>query len=396
MPTIPSGVQKIVTYAKETTWGTQASGTGQSLRRTSAEINLQRQSFTATEITSTAQTSDMRLGVRKVTGQLKGEVSPAAYKDFLASLLRSTWTAGVSVTGTTYSANATTGVFGASSGSFLTSGFMVGDLVQVSGFVNGGNNGYFTVTAVTATSLTVDNSASTMVTEAAGASVTIAVSGKKVFTPVAAASRTDDSYTIEQWYQGVSVSEVALGCKIAKASFSIQPNAMASVDFEIMGANMTTSGTQQYPSATSPTTNGLLSGNSGALYVGGTKVATVTGLTFDITGNMQEGEVAFAQVAAGIFLGRVTASGQFTAYFTDNTLWTQFANETETTLVFRLDGSTSGQSMVFKFPRIKLGGATKDDKEVGGIIQTVPFTALLYSGTGPYENTTVVIQDTTA
>jgi hypothetical protein len=54
--------------------------------------------------------------------------------------------------------------------------------------------------------------------------------------------------------------------------------------------------------------------------------------------------------------------------------------------------------MTFVLPRIKLGGASKNDGE-SGIVQTIPFTALFNSAGGSgttTEQTTIVVQDSAA
>lgn len=61
---------------------------------------------------------------------------------------------------------ATTTDFTRATGSFITDGFQVGDLIETSGFSNSGNNGTFEVTAVTALALTV---VTTLIVETAGA-----------------------------------------------------------------------------------------------------------------------------------------------------------------------------------------------------------------------------------
>ena len=91
-------------------------------------------------------------------------------------------------------------------------------------------------------------------------------------------------------------------------------------------------------------------------------------------------------------IDRVQVSGQFTAYFTDNTLWTAFKDEEEISLAVRLDAGTN-QTFAIILPRIKLGGAGKDDPATGGTVQTVPFTALKYVGPGNYDATTIALID---
>jgi hypothetical protein len=397
--TIASGVQKQVIISKETTWGVKpAAGTGKYYRRVGLDLNLNRDSFTSAEISSTAQTLDMRTGTDNVEGTFNAEMSAGTYADFWGALLRGTWVAGSTLTATTISAAATTNKFVRGSGSWITDGYKVGDLVKVTGFVTVGNNGKFTVTGVTATDLVVD---AVLINEAAGPSVTVAVPGKKLAIPILPSNRTNESFTIEQYFDSISVSRVATGVKVGGASVSIQPNAMATVDFALMGKDMATSASPYFTTPAAGSVTSVLAGNNGTIYSGGVKIATVTSLTVEITGNMESGTVVGnllpdgTRPAADIFLGRITGTGELSAYFENDTFFTKFRDEQDLSLVFRLNGD-GDQAFILKFPRIKLGGASVDDKEVGGLIQTIPFTALLNDGlTNTIEQSTVVIQDTT-
>lgn len=399
MSGIPSGVNKTVIISKEDSWGVKpAAGTGKIYRRVGLDLNLNRDSFESAEISSTAQTSDMRTGTDKIEGTLKAELSPGSYSDFFAALLRGAWTAGVTDTATTVAAVATGDKLVRSAGSWITLGFKVGDLVKVTGFTTTANNGRFTVLAVTATDLSLD---ATLTDEAEGASITTVVQGKKLSIPLLTSARTDDSFTVEQWFDTIPVSRVATGVKVSTASVKIDPNAMATVDFGMMGKDMTSSATQYFTSPAASSTTSIVSGNKGALYANGVRIATVTTISFEINGNMETGVTIGNQQPDGtrpateIFLGRVKATGTFSAYFDSETFFNQFRDETEISLVFRLDGDAE-EGLIIKFPRIKIGGSAIDDKEVGGLIQTIPFTALLPDGTSTTsEQSTVVLQDTT-
>ncbi len=396
---IAGGVNKQVIVSKESTWGVApAAGTGKYYRRVTLDLNLNRDSFESAEITSTAQTLDMRTGTDNVEGTLAAELSPGSYSDFLASLLRGTWTAGTSNTATTIAAVSASSKFTRSSLSWVTLGFKAGDLVKVTGFATSANNGRFTVLSVTATDLVVD---AVLVNEAAGPSVTVLVQGKKVSIPLLSSGRTNESYTVEQWFDNINVSRVATGVKVGGASIKIDPNAMATVDFSLMGKDMVSSGTAYFTTPAAGSTTSVLSGNNGTLYADGVKIATVTSISVDITGNMESGtvignlQVDGTRPAADIFLGRITASGEFSAYFENDTLFAKFRDEDDIGLTFRLNGDAE-EGLVIKFPRIKLGGTALDDKEVGGLIQSIPFTALLNNGSdGSIEQSTVVFQDTT-
>lgn len=394
MANIADGVRKLCSYAVESVWGTApAAGTAKYLRRTTLDLNLTRDSFESAEISSTAQTSDMRSGADNVEGTLSGELSPGSYSDFFASLLRGTWVAGVTNTATTIAAVATGNKLVRSAGSWITLGFKIGDIVDTSGFATSANNGRAIVTALTATDMSLDAVSITLVNEAEGASVTVAVPGKKLVIPILPDDRTDESYTIEQFYDNISVNRLATGVKIGSASVTVSPNAMTTVEFGLLGKDVTSSGTRYFTSPAAASTTSIFSGNAGILLVDNVPQAIVTGLNFEITGNTEAGTVIGQRNAAQIFLGRITASGEFTAYFSDDTIFNKFYNETAISLVYKFVGDDD-QVMVVKFPRIKIGGATPDDKETGGIIQTIPFTALLNDGTNTaVEQSTIVLID---
>jgi len=135
---ISKGVRKVVAYKKETAgqWGVLASAAGATiLRRVTANINLTKSTFESNEIRTDFQTADMRHGERAVDGTLNGELSPASYAPFMASVLARDFTAGVAPTGLSVTIAASGSLFTItrSAGSWITDGFYVGNLVRLSG-----------------------------------------------------------------------------------------------------------------------------------------------------------------------------------------------------------------------------------------------------------------------
>ncbi|MEG3035892.1 MAG: phage tail tube protein, partial [Aurantimicrobium sp.] len=242
---LTSGVLRSVIYGPETAFGQQAlASSGKRIRRVSAEINLTRETFESAEISSTAQTTDMRSGTDAVEGTLQGELSPLAYSDFFEAALRGTWSTPPTAVADVSITNSGSNKITRTTGSFITDGFKIGDTVMLEGFTATSVNGRaLTVTAVSALELTV---ADTLVTEASGATKKVKLAGKKLMIPLDPASRTDKSFTFESYIQNLTISEVALGCKISEFELSIQPNAMATVSFGILGKTMTQSTGAQY------------------------------------------------------------------------------------------------------------------------------------------------------
>ena len=395
-----SGVEKRVVISKETTWGTlPATNTGTIFGRTEATFNLERAQFQSAMITDTAQTSDSRSGSDSISGTLNAELSAGTYKDIFAQLLRGPWATGATYTASTISA--ASGKFVRSTGSWITDGYKVGDRVTVTGFTAPAtaNNANWLVIGVTATDLSVAEVNGTNVTvKAAGDSVTIAVAGKKLVTPLASGSRTNDSFTVEEFYTATNEAYLTTGVKFGSAAVQVQPNQMTTVNFSAMGRTQDKKATAgaYFTAPTAASTSGMFSGNRGIVVIDGVVQGVITAANFEINGNMEAGEVILQRQAANIFLGRVTATGEISVYYQNSTFYDKFKAETDVTLIMFFDAG-NGQEMVFTFPRCRLGGVNNDDKEVGGIISTMPFTALLPDGTNAVLNTsTVVIQDTLA
>lgn len=386
---LTSGVLRNISYAKETEFGVKpAAKTGKLIRRVSAEINLTRETFESAEITSTAQTSDMRSGSDAVEGSISTELSSGSYADFFAALLRGTWADGVTFTG---NIGVSAGAFTDAANGFVTKGFKVGDVISTSGFTNTKANGRFVITKVVAGELSVDGLEG--VTEAAASGRTVKVAGKKLAIPKE--TRTDDSFTIESWFTNLQVSEVATGVKFSECEISIQPNAMATANFSLMGKTVeskTGSDARYFTSNTPAPTSSVLSGSNGALYVDGKKIATVTAFSSNITGNMEAATVVGSRQTSDIFLGRIGVTGEFSAYFDSQELFNKFVNEEDLTVVFQLNGDGDDMFSI-KLPRIKIGGVNKSDGETGGVVQTVPFTALFPHPSDVQDQSTIVLQE---
>jgi hypothetical protein len=401
--TIAAGVAKQLRYKVEATFGTAPGATGaQVLRRVNSTLDLSKDTYQSAEIADHRQVADMRHGVRRVGGNIKGELSPGTYKDFIAAALRRAWAAVTAITGASITiAGSGPYTLTRASGSYLTDGIKIGDVARLTAgsFTAGNLNKNILVTNVTALVVTgIVLNGSTLTAEGPIASATLAVTGKKTYVP--ASSHTDLSYSIEHWYSDISQSELFRGCKVNTVGINLPPTGMAEIDLGFIGQDITTDTAVYYTSPTAATATGIVAAVNGALLVGGTQIATCTGLSLNIAGGYTGDPVVGANTVPALLPGRVAVSGQFTAYFTDATLRDNFINEDEITLVVALTTSNvaAADFLTLVLPRIKVGGAGKDDGEKG-LVATFPFTALYNSAGGAgisSEQTTLVVQDSTA
>jgi hypothetical protein len=402
--TIATGVAKRLAYKAEATWNTApGASSAQVLRRVSSTLDLRKQTYRSNQIDPTYQVSDMRHGVQSVEGTVSGELSPGTYKDFIAAALRKAWatTAAMSSLSVTIAGSGPTYTVARASGSFITDGVKAGDVVMLTaGSFNAANlNKNLLVISLVAATLTVmPLNGVALVAEGPISSATVSVPGKRVWTPITA--QTDNSFAFEHYFADLTLSELYLGCKVRKLDVSLPPTGLSSISLDILGASMTTAGSAYFTSPTAATTTGNLAAVNGLLCVQGAAVALLTGLSLSIDGNYTAEPVVGSNSYADITEGRVDVSGQFTALFSSATMRDYFVNETEISLFCALSASSAAAAdfVSFSMPRIKVGGAGKDDGEKG-LVQTFPFTALYNSAGGAAttsEQTTLIVQDSQA
>ncbi len=403
--TLATGLFKQVKYKLETTFGIiPAASASQLLRRVESTLDMSKDTYPSQEIRSDLQRSDFRHGVRRVKGVLKGELSPKTYSDFIGAAVKKLFAAGVAASGagiTIAAGSGTSWTVTRAAGSYLTDGFKIGDVIRLSvGTFNAANiNKNLFITALTATvaTITVLNGVA-MVAEGPISGSTVTVTGKKTFIPTS--GHLDQSFSVEHWYSDLGQSEVFSGCKVDKVDFSLPPTGMATISVDLTGQNETTATAEYFTTPTAVTTTAVLASVNGVLRANGSVIATVTGLSIAIDPAFSGDPVVGSNVVPNLFPGTVHVSGQFTAYFDSATLRDSFLNETEIDLavVFSADNTAAADFLTLVLPRIKVGGASKNDGQ-GGIVQTFPFEALINNNGGAgiaTEKTTISIQDSAA
>lgn len=403
MTTKAKGINKKISYIKESAWGVLAGPSGgKQLRRVTADLNLNKEVYQSEEIRTDYQVADMRHGVRSVDGSLSAELSPGSYADFIGSVLAKDFAAKTALTGLsiTIAASGSNFTLTRSAGSFLTDGTKVGDVVRLTaGTFNTANlNNNLLVISVTALVLTVKVlSSTTLVAEGPIASATLSYPGKQSYIP--ATAHTDDSYTVEQWYSDIAQSEVFTGLRVGNASISLPATGLVTADFTFMGKDLAQTGTTEYmTSPTAANTNGIFASVQGALIVNASEGACVTDASISIDREMEPAQCIGSNFAAEIFTGTINVTGSFSAYFEDATIRDYFDDEAEVSLVVALTTSEAKDAdfMSFVLPRVKLGSFTHADAE-NGIVDSIDFTALLKgtNSVGLIEST-IMVQDSQA
>lgn len=394
------GINKKISSKKETTWGTKATATGANyLRRVTGSFQLEKDTYASDEIRISQQTADMRHGTRKSSGSLKGEIAGSSYDQYIAAALRKDFVVGATSTAIiTVAVAETAGVstFTRSTLSWITNGFKVGDPVTTSGFTNSANNGLFIIVALTATVMTVEHFSETgaLVTEAAGATVTLLVKGKKSLVPLT--GHTDDSFTIEEFYPDVPLSRIFVGQRVDGMEIDISPNSIASISFTFMGKNAETPTTTEYfTTPIAQTVTSTYSSPDGLLIINGVASRKVTSLQLSLAGALEQVAVIGSTSMGAKGRGKVGVTISGSALFTDTTILGYFDAETEISLTYALRSADGLNAFVMTMPRVKIGTGTTDDGEKV-IILSFDGTSLEYfAGSAVIDATTLAIIDTT-
>lgn len=359
-----------------------ASG-GQILRRVSSTLALSKDTYQSNEIRGDRQIVDFRHGVKRVQGNISGELSPLTYADFFEAAFRGTWAA--AVTGdetdfTSVAADNATSKFTFAGGNPVTEGFRVGHIMRFSNLSEAANNATnYLILGFGGTSnreVTVYPAPTTM---SADTAFGVASIGKRLVNP--SSSFVSRKYAIEIWNQDVDIARLFTECRAGGFNAQLPASGIGTVDFDFMGRNMTMYESGAAPFFSAPaaeTTTGVTAAVNGLLRASGQTIAVITGLNIQMQLSASADPVVGSNLVPEIFLGRANVSGQLTAFFENADLINDFVNESEIELLAYLTttSAVNTPALTFYMPRVKLGGADLQTQGESGQSLTIPYQAL--------------------
>lgn len=180
------------------------------------------------------------------------------------------------------------------------------------------------------------------------------------------------------------------GCLVNSATFNVAPSQMVQTTFDIVGKDMTQTGTSLDATPTAPTDYEPFDSFNGELLEGGIGTANdlciVSQLQLSITNDVSPAHVILcadnADTAAQMQYGMATVEGSITVYYEDATLINKFLNETESVLSITVDDPTGANGYTFYLPRVKYNGAPVPVANMQSRFITLPFVALKDSSAG--------------
>ena len=188
------------------------------------------------------------------------------------------------------------------------------------------------------------------------------------------------SFTIERAFNDIKKYTVYKGCFVNTFSLSIQPNAMATGTFGIIGMDAETRDVPLCENPTSAGTGRPYDTYTGELREGERLIAVVTGIEMNLDNGIEPQFVLFRRDAPFVSYGKSNITGTLTAFFENQDLIQKFLDETPTSLEFTLGGPDG--SYTFILPNIRYTGADNPVDGDGPISISMPFQAVLDECTG--------------
>ena len=349
-------------FKEESSWGTAATGTYQTLRFTGESFAYNITNTTSGEIRNDRQVTDLIQTDADVSGGFNFEFSYSTFADLLEGALWSDWSTALNISakgiGIEVGGTLTAGT-GATDGTANFSLVTVGQWIELRGSSNATNNGSYQVTAKASyTSLTVSP-----VPDATVASATdvITIGGAYLRN-----GTTEHSYTFVREHAGLSSPAAQyftfLGAVCNSFSLSVQSGSILTGSFDFIGKNASLSSVSTAASgASAVTTTSVLNAvvNVAEVREAGSNVADclVQGLDFSVANNVR-GLKSIANLGkCDIGVGKCDVTGTLNAFFKDNSLYDKYLAGTATSLSFKVEDS-SGNAYIFDFPQIEFESDT--------------------------------------
>lgn len=389
-----TGHNFLVAFNEETTFNVSAATSGAQRVRANASggLRLTRTELAPNEIRGDGMTSMGRMGSRSVAGSYSADGSVGTFDRLFQAALRSTWVPLVEIAYSTAhtSITTTTNTIVAASGSFITSGFRVGDVIKLTGTATPANNNRnLRLTGVTASTLTVAE------TLTANATADALVGGRIVRSRRLLQGVVRRSFTVEEHATDLDITELFTGCRVSSMRVSLAPDGYVSFEFSFAGADMTPLASASSPYFATPvlTTSIPMTAADAVLRFGGSDVLALTG--FDVTVDLRAAGMAVigSNITPDVWENSTRITGSISAIRSDVVNVTRALAETE--LEFHalfVEPNTEPKNFLSLFlPRIKI---TVPEKSLGGDgaqIETMSFMAAAKDPTVGYDTTMILL-----
>lgn len=371
-----TGANRIVSFKRQSALGTIATTSGAAqLRRADFSANWNRSTIENPEIRPDRQKAMARGGMATGDLQWSGPVSPGSQSGFWDALVMGAYQSAVTSGAlTNVTAAASAPHFMRATGSWITDGFRLGQVIRCTGWTTGGvsnNSRNFIITAITATQLTVSTRDGTAVAaKASGDSVTFTAPGKYCYTPQS--SFLDAYMTFDEWSPDVDVGgrdEVWWDARITGGNFKADPNGNLVSQLNMTALAYQKGNAQYFSSPSAISATDVCSTSTGLLVANGTVIGYATGIDFNIDLKPDMPAVVNASKYPFILASQINVTGTLKALWFDDTFDAAFLAETDIGIYapFFNGPGAAAEFVNIGLPQTRLFSSKKND----GITSTV-------------------------
>lgn len=371
-----------IAFKVQSALGSIASGGSGFVLRTAGGAGgvLTKQPYGSNEVRSDGMMTRGRHGGRKTSGVYSVEVSLDNMDAIYEAVFRGTYVTALVITeatsgGPTEITTTASEIVG-NSGSWITVGLRVGDVIRLTNHATAGNNSRnLRITGLTASTITV---AETLTLNAvADTAFTITRPGQKLINP-AAGSLVKRYFTIDEYDADIDYVETFQDVVFQSLRFSMQPNGMIMCDIAWTGVGrLATSSGGSAPTLTSPTesTGSPLACVDSTVRFGSTDFVDLTSwdLMIDIGGVAPD--VIASVYAPDVFTGQMKVGMNLTMLRSDYTMLSGFDAETPFSLhALMVENESEPKDFLALFvPNFTIGGVQKSplSKEAGPRTQAI-------------------------
>ena len=370
-------------YVEELTPGvTPTNPAWTKLRNTGGIPAITKDTLQSAELDESREVKSIRTGNESATADFATELSFGSHDDLYANAMSSDWVAGVTGAGLEVTVNATGKIFSRATGSFISDGVEVGDLIQFPG-LTGNNSLPFIATTVDA--LVITGAAILLpLTDEVSATTGYATGDKlgtgnlcktvSLLTHLKGKCGTVDKYILTN------------GVEMTGWTLEVAVNAQVTGSFPAIGRAQTIDVAPPTGSTFNPdNTNRPYTGVDGKIVKDGAAAGGVTSITFTNDNNASPQYVIGSKAVSFVERGTANNSLSASAFMFDETDLNDFLNEVIVNIGVILNHPDGG-AMSFTVPQTVLTAATPELGE-GSVTIGIEGT-----GIGDANNSSIVIQ----
>jgi hypothetical protein len=312
-----------MSYLREVTWGTTPSSAFTEILLTGGGFSQDLQTIESATIRSDAQGAGFKRVAADASAAFNAEWSSTVFDEFIRGGIRSDadWATAIAQSETDISFTSPSTI--ATAAGDFTTDIVKGDMIYVNASSTNTNDGWYRVTAVSASSMTVAQA--TVTTESAGTAGTVTIVGQNITN-----GSTKSSYSLQQEFLDLTNHLLVItGARIGSWSMEVSPGAIMTSSFNFDGKDVSAATSKGgNGSVTTAASNTIMSevDSIGTFQIDDTDVTfDVTNFTLSVDAENRPQVGLGSLPKVGMEQGKVSVTGSLEIYLDDNS-WAQITN----------------------------------------------------------------------